>query len=155
MAYDSKFQHGLSWLNDSEEEKCSPKILTALYAAIYDENGDPDVVRHLLNAFDSQYALDNDEAPEPTTFRGEEAFQYLRKQYMKEAIPAYKRAGFDRDEDSLGEIFEWPSSLPYDYPIRRGILKSVAKRIAAADVSHSKALRAYALKADAETKVAS
>jgi hypothetical protein len=158
VSYDSKYKHGLSWLNNDEDEKCSGKIKVAMYAAIYDENPDPKVVEYLMRAYDVQRDLDDDLVSdgthEPVCFTGEEAFKYLRAQYMKHALPLMKREGFARTEDDLAEVFEWPSSLPYDYPIRRAVLTSVAKRLAAADTHLYKSLRAYAETRDKVSNIA-
>jgi len=152
MAYDSKYRHGLSWLNDDEDEACSGKIKVALYAAIYDENPNPGVVRDLMRAYDVQRDLDedlvNDGTHEPVCLLGEAAFKYLCARYMQHALPLMRREGIARTEDDLSEVFEWPASLPYDYPIRQSILTSVARRMAAADTLLYKSLRASCASAD-------
>lgn len=145
MAYDSKYRHGLSYLNHEEEDPCSPKILKALYAAVYDADASEDVVRLLLRAYDLQHGIDHDDAPEPKTLQGREAELYMRSRWL----PVFKQeldrhciaySPVDRNIEN-SETFEWPSALPYDYPIRVGILKSIGERMGRADAWLTKCLR--------------
>jgi hypothetical protein len=153
MSYDTQFQHGLSWLSSDEDEACASKILKAVYAAIYDENPNHDVTRCLLRAYDLQFESDYPDKPEPVTFEGDEAWKFCRAQYMKHALPHYKRYGIKATESGLDEVFGYPESLPSNYPIRRGILVSVAKRLAASDAFHAKSIReAYKAEAEAHAK---
>jgi len=152
MGYDSKYQHGLSWLSNGEEDPCSRKILTALYAAIYDEESSRDVVRWLLQAYDAQWSFDNDDNDDASTtlfvtYTGQEAERYMRARWAD----AYKRhldrhkIPYDDEGVDTSEAFEWPSSLPWDYPIRKGILKSIGQRMGAADAWLLKCLREAAV----------
>jgi len=144
MAVDARYKHGLSWLSNEDDESCSKKILRALYAAIYDENGDRDVVRSLLRAYEAQWSYDHPDKEEPKGLKGDEALAYMRRIYMAEALPRMQREGFAKTEDDLAEVFEWPQSIPYDWEIRVGILKTVAIRLAAADLRCYKEMRQYA-----------
>lgn len=148
MAYDSKYQHGLSWLGDGEEDPCSPKILKALYSAVYDANASEDVVRLLLRAYDLQHGIDHDDAPEPKTLQGEDAWRYMKARWFpvfKRELQRHDIACDDRGIES-SETFEWPSALPSDYPIRVGILKSIGERMGRADAWLTKCLRDEHLK---------
>jgi hypothetical protein len=143
MAYDSKYQHGLSHLNHGEDEPCSPKILKALYAAVYDADASEDVVQLLLRAYDIQHGIDHDDAPEPKVLQGEEAWRFMYKCWLpvfKHECDRYEIAYDDRGIEN-SETFEWPSALPFDYPIRTGILKSIGERMGRSDAWLTKCLR--------------
>jgi hypothetical protein len=143
MAYDSKYKHGMSWLNDEEEDACAPKILKALYAAVYDENSDDVVVQLLLRAYDLQHPLDNKGAKEPKTLSGQDAWAFMKAKWAMVFKRELGRYGIPFDDDGVenSEVFDWPSSLPYDYPVRVGILKSVGERMGRADACLTKSLR--------------
>jgi hypothetical protein len=141
--YDSKYEHGLSWLDNHEKEPCSTKILLALYGAIYDENADPTIVGHLMTAYEAQLEHDYDDLPEPRCLAGNEAWKYMRDTVW---FPEFKRHlvrhGFNPNQypSDDTEVFHWPESLP-SRPIRVRILKSIGLRMAAADAWLAKCLR--------------
>lgn len=114
-------------INSFIERDCDPlrkRILGLVYASIYaDESSD--VTKCLLRAYDQQ--CDADEQPEHPSLEGSAAWEYMRSVYLK------RRKAQGLCYDIASEEFEWPQALPTNYPIRKGILKSVGLRMAAAD----------------------
>lgn len=151
MAYDSKYRHGLSHLSYEEEDPCAPKILKALYAAVYDRNADPEVVRLLLHAYDLQHSLDNEDAKEPRCLSGDEAWAFMKARWLPVFKQELTRYGIPFDDRGIenSETFEWPESLPCHFPVRVGILKSIGERMGRADAWLTKCLRDEHLKRSA------
>lgn len=149
MGYDSKYRTGLSWLNDAEDESCSSKIKTAMYAAIYDEHGDQDVVVSLMDAYERQRGIEMEargSEKELLYLSGDEAHVFMYETWKREFMSTLRRLDVPCDYEGVerSEIFEWPSTLPYKRPILRAVLQSVGKRMGAADAATCRALRDYA-----------
>ena len=133
------FNDGLDWLR--HEEPASGLIRTALFAAIYDEHGCEDAVRHLLEAYRAQRAADDEDlAPLPCR-SGDAASELMLEHYRAVLKPLLRRGRLALDEEAIDDSFEWPSSLPTDAPIPEGVLRAVAARMAAATAHLGRALR--------------
>lgn len=142
---DNRFRHGLSWLDEDEDEDAAKLILKAIYRCIYDEHQNSTVVRSLLEAYDQQKQHDDVDA-KPLTLCGlcgDFAFAYMQQQYCEAIRPILTLYKVNNDQDGCMENFWWPESLPENYPIRRGILKSVARRMAVADAYTARELKRH------------
>lgn len=135
MSADSRFYSPIESFIEQDSDPLRKRILQLVYAAIYEDKS-ADVTRSLLRAYDQQ--CEEDERPEAETLEHNAAWSYMHGVYIKE------RARRGRDADAAAEEFEWPNALPTDYPLRKGIVKSVALRMAAADDwSHRQMMKAF------------
>ena len=120
----SRFYSPIESFIEQDSTPLRKRILVLVYASIY-EDQPADVTKSLMRAYDEQCS--EDDQPERETLDHIEAHDFMQNLYV------HRRANQGRDKDAAIEEFEWPSSLPTDYPIRKGILRCVAIRMAAAD----------------------
>jgi hypothetical protein len=120
----SRFYEPLSSFIEQDSEPLRKRILHLVYASIYADQS-PDVTRCLLRAYEAQCG--EDEQPEPETFEHDKAYEFMANLYVA------RRVHQGRDPVSSAEEFEWPEALPRDIPLRKGILRCVAIRMASAD----------------------
>lgn len=124
MSTDSRFYSPIESFIEQDSDPLRKRILQLVYAAIYEDRS-ADVTKRLLQAYDMQ--CEEDERPETESLDHDAAWQYMRRVYLKERV----RRG--RNAEAASEEFEWPAALPTDYPLRKGIVKSVGLRMAVAD----------------------
>jgi len=124
MSDTTRFYEPINSFIESDFDPLRKRILELVYASIYADES-CDVTKCLLKAYDQQ--CDADDLPEAQNLEGEAAWEYMRAIYLK------RRKAQGLREDIAAEEFEWPQALPTNYPIRKGILKSVGLRMAAAD----------------------
>ena len=124
MSDDSRFYEPIASFVEQDSEPLRKRILALVYAAIYADQSS-DVTRNLLRAYEAQCG--EDEQPEPETLEHDAAYEFMANLYVK------RRVHQGRDPVTAAEEFEWPEALPRDFPLRKGILRCVAIRMANAD----------------------
>jgi hypothetical protein len=137
----SRYYLPLSTFLENDSEPLRKRILELLYLSIWDDgpNTSNDVTEYLLRAYEAQ--CKEDERNVPAKLEGSAACEFLYNLYVERAVLERKNRKLPTDADSVAEGFEWPEALPRDYPIRIGILKTVAFRMAAADAYSFEQLR--------------
>ena len=121
---DTRFYSPIESYIEQDSTPLRKRVLQLVYAAIYADQS-AEVTHHLLRAYEEQCS--EDERPEVESLEGDKAWEFMHNLYVR------RRVEQGRDGVSSSEEFEWPSALPTNYPVRKGILKTVALRMAAAD----------------------
>jgi hypothetical protein len=137
----SRYYLPISSFIEEDPEPLRKRILELVYKSIWDDgpNTSDDVTKCLLQAYEAQCV--EDERPKSKTLEGDEAYDFVHKLYVERGVIERKNRKLPADPDSVAEGFEWPDALPRDYPLRLGILKTIAVRMAAADAYQYEKLR--------------
>lgn len=122
-------EHRLMWIEDEDEEA-----------------GDPDVVKHLILAYLACSATEAGGERTPECLDHDQGYALMLKTYTEEYSRLLLRRGIkNASEESIMEGFDWPDVMPTDINIPKGVLVSMAKRMAAYDEKTSRDIKAYYL----------